>query len=125
MFGIDLGSFIVIMIIAIIFLGPDKLPEMLVQMVKLFRSLRSTVVEAKESIQKEIDIHELKSTALGYKEKIEEMAKETIAPLEKQTGDIGGMFGDLNKEFNDAGEKLLNETKEAATSDTKPLLSEK
>ena len=113
MFGIDLGSFIVIMIIAIIFLGPDKLPEVLVQAVKLFRSLRSTVVEAKDSIQKEIDIHELKSTALGYKEKIEEMAKETIAPIQSQQGEVKSLFGDLNKEFSEAGEKLLSETKTA------------
>ena len=111
MFRIDLGSFIVIMIIAIIFLGPDKLPEVLVQAVKIFRSLRSTVMEAKDSIQKEIDIHELKSTALGYKEKIEEMAKETLAPLEEHKNETKSLFGDLNKEFSEAGEKLLSETK--------------
>ena len=112
MFGIDLGSFIVIMVIAIIFLGPDKLPGVLVKAVRLFRSLKSTVSEAKDSIQKEIDIHELKSTALGYKEKIEEMAKETIAPLEKSGGEVGGLFGDLTKEFNETSEKLLSESEQ-------------
>jgi sec-independent protein translocase protein TatB len=109
MFGIDLGSFIIIMIIAIIFLGPDKLPEVLVQAVKIFRSLRTTVMEAKDSIQKEIDIHELKSTAMGYKEKIEEMAKETLAPLETHKNEASNIFGDLNKEFSEASEKLLSE----------------
>jgi len=113
MFGIDLGSFIVILIVAIIFLGPDKLPEVLVQAVKIFRSLRSTITEAKDSIQKEIDIHELKSTALGYKEKIEELAKEATSPIKNSSNEIGGLFGDINKEFKEAGEKLVTDTKSA------------
>jgi len=119
MFGIDLGSLIVIMIVAVIFLGPDKLPEMLIQVVKLFRSLKSSINEAKDSIQKEIDIHELKSTALGYKEKIEEMAKETIAPINSQQSELGNLFSDIGRDFKEAEETIKSDapalTTETAT----------
>jgi sec-independent protein translocase protein TatB len=110
MFGIDLGHLIIIMIVAVIFLGPDKLPEMLVQMVKIFRSLKSTITEAKDSIQKEIDVHELKSTALGYKEKIEDMVKESIAPINGEQNELGNLFSDLGKDFKDAEETIKSNT---------------
>jgi sec-independent protein translocase protein TatB len=109
MFGIDLGHLIIIMIVAVIFLGPDKLPEMLVQMVKLFRSLKSTITEAKDSIQKEIDVHELKSTALGYKEQIEDMVKDTITPLHGEQNELGNLFSDLGKDFKDVEESIKSD----------------
>jgi sec-independent protein translocase protein TatB len=61
-----------IAVIAILFLGPEKLPDAMVQIAKLFKSVRRTVDEAKSSFEEEIHIKELREEALGYRKKIEE-----------------------------------------------------
>jgi len=110
MFGIDLGSFIIIMIVAIIFLGPEKLPGMIVQVVKFFRSVKNTVQEAKESIEKEIDLHELKNTALGYKEKVEKLTDNLNNPSSMYDNKhVSDMFGDITKDFKEIEENLKKE----------------
>ncbi len=110
MFGIDLGSLIVIMIVAIIFLGPDKLPEMIVQIVKFFKSFKNTVQEAKDTIQKEIDLHELKNTAVEYKEKIEKLTDNLNNPSSMYNNkEVSDMFGDITKEFKEIEEGLKKE----------------
>ena len=110
MFGIDLGSFIVIMIVAIIFLGPEKLPGMIVQVVKFFRSVKNTVQEAKESIEKEIDLHELKNTALEYKEKVEKLTDNLNNPSSMYDNKhVSDMFGDITKDFKEIEENLKKE----------------
>ncbi len=67
MFGMGFMEIMVIAIIAIIFLGPDKLPETMVNIAKFFRSMKTTVANAKESIEQEMHISELKKEALSYK----------------------------------------------------------
>lgn len=110
MFGIDLGSFILILIVAIIFLGPDKLPDMIIQLVKFFKSVKNTVQEAKETIQKEIDIHELKNTATEYKEKIEKLTDGINNPASMYNNkEVSDMFGDITKDFKEIEEGLKKE----------------
>ena len=110
MFGIDLGSFIVITIVAIIFLGPDKLPEMIIQIVKFFRSFKNTIQEAKDTIQKEIDIHELKNTAVEYKEKIEKLTDNINNPASMYNNkEVSDMFGDITKDFKEIEDGLKKE----------------
>ncbi len=110
MFGIDLGSFIIIMIVAIIFLGPEKLPGMIVQVVKFFRSVKNTVQEAKDSIEKEIDLHELKNTALEYKEKVEKLTDNLNNPSSMYDNKhVSDMFGDITKDFKEIEENLKKE----------------
>jgi len=110
MFGIDLGSLIIIMIVAVIFLGPDKLPEMIVQIVKFFKSFKNTVQEAKDTIQKEIDLHELKNTAVEYKEKIEKLTDNLNNPSSMYNNkEVSDMFGDITKDFKEIEEGLKKE----------------
>lgn len=110
MFGIDFGSFIIILIVAIIFLGPDKLPEMIIQIVKFIKSFKSTVQEAKDTIQKEIDIHDLKNTALSYKEKVEELTKDINNPVNMYNNkEVSDVFSDISKDFKDIEENIKKE----------------
>lgn len=120
MFGIDLGSFIIILVVAIIFLGPDKLPEMIVQIVKFFKSLKTTVQEAKDTIQKEIDIHELKNTAVEYKEKIEKLTDGLNNPSSMYNNkEVSDMFGDITKDFKEIEEGLKKEAEVITETATK------
>lgn len=70
MFGIGIFELLVILIVAIIALGPNKLPQTIIDIVKFFRAVRKTMAEAKESFDKEIELSEIKQEALKYKNTI-------------------------------------------------------
>jgi sec-independent protein translocase protein TatB len=76
MFGMGFTEILFIAVVAILFLGPDKLPEAMVQIAKLFKSLRNTVNEAKSSFEEEVRIKELREEALNYRKKIEEASSD-------------------------------------------------
>jgi len=67
MFGMGFAEILIIGIIATLFLGPDKLPQTMVEIAKFFRSVKRTVASAKNSIEEELHISELKEEAMGYK----------------------------------------------------------
>lgn len=56
-----------VLVVAIIFLGPDKLPQALVDLAKFFKAVKKTLDDAKTSIDKELNLEELKKEALEYK----------------------------------------------------------
>ena len=76
MFGMGFAEIVIIAIVAVIFLGPDKLPETMVNIAKFFRSMKTTVANAKESLDQELNISELKKEALGYKEQLNSASSE-------------------------------------------------
>ena len=71
MFGMSFGEILIIAVIAILFIGPDKLPEAMVKIAKFFRSFKNTVNETKETIEQELHLAELKEEALTYKETLD------------------------------------------------------
>lgn len=76
MFGIGFTELILISIIAILFLGPDKLPETMVQIAKFIKSVKKTVGEAKNSLEEEMKIADLKDEALSYKKQLDDATSE-------------------------------------------------
>ncbi len=74
MFGMGFGELLLIGIIAILFLGPDKLPEAMVQIAKFFKSFKKSINEAKSSIEQEMQIQDLKEEAKKYKQKLDSAA---------------------------------------------------
>lgn len=76
MFGIGFTELLLIAIIAILFLGPDKLPTALVDMAKFIKSVKKTIGEAKSSLEEEMKIAELKEEALSYKKQLDEATNE-------------------------------------------------
>ncbi len=70
MFGIGFAEMLIIGVIAILFLGPDKLPEAMVQIAKFFNSAKKTITAAKSSIEEELHVSELKEEALRYKQEM-------------------------------------------------------
>ena len=71
MFGMGLGELFFIAVIAILFLGPEKLPDAMVQIAKFFRSVKRTVNDAQTSLEEELRISELKEEALKYKRQLD------------------------------------------------------
>jgi len=82
MFGMGFAEILIIGVIAILFLGPDKLPETMVQIAKFFKSVKTTVASAKNSIEEELHLQEIKEEANSYKRQFVEATNE----LEKSSG---------------------------------------
>jgi sec-independent protein translocase protein TatB len=74
MFGMGFSEILVIAIIAILFLGPDKLPDAMVKVAKFFKSFKNSINDVKSSFEQEMKIQELKEEALTYKKKLDEAA---------------------------------------------------
>lgn len=70
MFGMGLGEIFLIAIIAVLFLGPDKLPSTMVEIAKFFRSVKSTVSSARATLEEEMKFSEMKEEALNYKKEL-------------------------------------------------------
>ncbi|MDR2789485.1 MAG: Sec-independent protein translocase protein TatB [Campylobacteraceae bacterium] len=108
MFGIGFFEFVVIAIIIIIFLGPDKLPEAFMKVVKTLKTVSKTVHEAKSAIEEEINLEELKEDSKKYR-----------ALLEKNTQDVKKSFSleELENIKEDAAEvnSAINELKTKKT----------
>jgi Tat protein translocase TatB subunit len=84
MFGIGMTEIIVIMIVAIIVLGPKRLPEAVKQMAKIFKEVKSTIDEVKSSVVSEIeDIKKLPDVTEKKPSKEDEFEKEFEKELSK------------------------------------------
>ena len=70
MFGMGFTEMLLIAVIAILFLGPDKLPGTMVEIAKFFRSVKNTVSSVKDSLEEELNVTGIKQEALAYKEEL-------------------------------------------------------
>ncbi|MEN8146477.1 MAG: Sec-independent protein translocase protein TatB [Campylobacterota bacterium] len=85
MFGMGFAEILIIGVIAILFLGPDKLPETMIQIAKFFKSVKTTVASAKSSIEEELHLDEIKKEANSYKRQLNEATSDL--------GDLTGVEG--------------------------------
>ena len=101
MFGISMPEITVILIIAIIVLGPEKLPKVLVELAKYFKVIKKTINDAKSSFDQELRIAELKEDAKKYKESITQASegvrkKLTFEELDEIKGSMNSVKETLN-----------------------------
>ncbi len=75
-----------VLVVAIIFLGLEKFPQAVVDVVKFFRAVKKTLNDAKDTLDKEINIEEIKKETLEYQKlfenKIEDLKGVKIEELE-------------------------------------------
>ncbi|WQS93618.1 Sec-independent protein translocase protein TatB [Helicobacter pylori] len=86
MFGMGFFEILVVLIVAIIFLGSEKFPQAIVDVVKFFRAVKKTLNDAKDTLDKEINIEEIKKETLEYQKlfenKVESLKGVKIEELE-------------------------------------------
>ena len=87
MFGIGLPEMIIIAVVALIFIGPDKLPGVLrsigkglVELKRATSDARSTVQEEMQKIEEEIELKEVRESAQDFKNELGGVANK-IDPL--------------------------------------------
>ncbi|MDR0761753.1 MAG: Sec-independent protein translocase protein TatB [Campylobacteraceae bacterium] len=108
MFGIGFFEFIIIAIVIVIFLGPDKLPETIIKVIKTLKALKKTVNEAKSAIEEELNIEELKEESRKYRALLEKDAKNAIKSFSLEE------FKEL-KESTEEVNSVINELKNKTT----------
>ena len=72
MFGMGIMEIFLIAIVAIIALGPEKLPTTMVQIAKFLNKLKAGISDAKTTLDNELNISEMKEEANKCKAQIEE-----------------------------------------------------
>lgn len=93
------GEILVILVVAILVLGPEKLPSTIVEIAKILKAIKSNIDEAKASINKELKIVELKDEAQKYKDEFSQTNENIRKKLSFE-------------EFDQLKEDILNNTKE-------------
>lgn len=83
MFGMGFTEILIILIIAILFLGPDKLPGAMIDIAKFFKNTKNAIGSMKDSFEHEIESSGIKAEALAYKKELES-AQEQLSKV----GDI-------------------------------------
>ncbi|MCQ2707300.1 Sec-independent protein translocase protein TatB [Helicobacter pylori] len=121
MFGMGFFEILVVLVVAIIFLGPEKFPQAVVDVVKFFRAVKKTLNDAKDTLDKEINIEEIKKETLEYQKlfenkveslkgvKIEELEDAKVT-AEKEIKSIQDLMQDYQQSLeNNAPPNHLNE----------------
>ncbi|MDD3055493.1 MAG: Sec-independent protein translocase protein TatB [Aliarcobacter sp.] len=72
MFGMGFTEILLIAMVAIIALGPEKLPTTMVQIAKFINKIKTGIADAKTTLDNELNISELKAEATKFKTQIEE-----------------------------------------------------
>lgn len=116
MFGMGFTEILVIAIIAVIFLGPDKLPETMVNIAKFFRSMKSSIASAKASLDEELNIEELRREALQYKEELMSARNE----LDRANETIHDQFGKSKAALTSAVAQVSLENEPDKVSEARP-----
>lgn len=100
MFGMGLTEILLIAIVAVLFLGPDKLPSTMIEIAKFFRSVKGTVNSAKATLEDEIRLSGIKETVMDYKNELANASTELtrMSDLTEVTENIAALEKDLTLE---------------------------
>jgi sec-independent protein translocase protein TatB len=114
MFGLGMTEILLIAIVAVIALGPDKLPEAMIKIARMFNSVKKGISDAKTTLDNELNISELKAEANKFKAQIEDTKSSLMADTKIDLGldDI------LNDDF-EANKKTVLEDKKDIAKDEK------
>lgn len=125
MFGLGFTEILLIIVVAILFLGPDKLPGAMVDVAKFFRNVKQTIGTVKDSIEEEMHVSDIKNEVLSYKKELLNAGEN----LKKSTGmaEMGAQLTKLNDDITlhdePAPKSQMKKTEpEAVTFEKKPKL---
>lgn len=86
MFGMGFMEIFLILIVAIIALGPEKLPGALVDVAKFFKKMKGEINDAKSTIDRELDLSEMKQSAQELKDSVSNIQNMANIDLDDLTG---------------------------------------
>jgi sec-independent protein translocase protein TatB len=96
MFGMGFTEILLIALVAIIALGPEKLPTTMVQIAKFINKFKSGLEDAKATLNNELNISEMKEEANKFKSQLEETKTSLTIDSKVDLGLKDIMNDDLN-----------------------------
>ena len=136
MFGIGLPEMIIIAVVALIFIGPDKLPGVLrsigkglVELKRATSDVRSTVQEEMQKIEEEIELKEVRESAQDFKNELGGVANK-VDPLTLSKFNTEDQKEEISDSINESDldkpqTELVAEKTEATTDDVSGEIDEK
>ena len=136
MFGIGLPEMIIIAVVALIFIGPDKLPGVLrsigkglVELKRATSDVRSTVQEEMQKIEDEIELKEVRESAQDFKNELGGVANK-VDPLTLSKYNTEGQEEEISDSINESDldehqTESIAENTEATTTDASSEIDEK
>jgi sec-independent protein translocase protein TatB len=109
MFGMGFMEILLIAIVAIIALGPEKLPTAMVQIAKFINKFKTGLADAKSTLDNELNISEMKAEANKFKSQIEETKSSLSIDSKIDLGLNDIMNDDLNKTSSIQNKAIENE----------------
>ncbi|WP_169752251.1 Sec-independent protein translocase protein TatB [Campylobacter mucosalis] len=118
MFGMSLPEILIIAIIAVLVLGPDKLPDAMVSIAKFFKTVKKGVNDAKATFDQEVKIAELKEDAKKYTQSITQATENVRKKLTfEELDEIKKGVSEVTSGINDA----IDGVKKSAKAVTDPV----
>jgi TatA/E family protein of Tat protein translocase len=103
MFGIGMPEMLVILALALIVIGPKKLPDLAKSLGRAMREFKKATSEFKETIQLESELSEVKETFSDFSDEVKDAVDLNLKP-ERQKADKIGSDDDKNKEKDRQGD---------------------
>ncbi len=116
MFGMGFMEIFLIAIIAVIALGPDKLPTAMVEVAKFLKKFKSGIDDAKSTLDNELNITEMKAEANKFKAQLSDtkMSMTSDSRVNLGLGDI------MNDDLKEEKPKIKKEKKKKTEKVEKP-----
>ena len=111
MFGMGFTEILIIAVIAILFLGPDKLPSAMVDIAKFFRNAKNAIGSVKDTLEEEMNVSEIKQEALAYKKQLLD-ASEKLDKVTDVKGALNAQVDDLLNDDDEPAPKAAKEPEE-------------
>jgi Tat protein translocase TatB subunit len=131
MFGIGMPEMLVILALALIVIGPKKLPDLAKSLGRAMREFKKATSEFKETIQLESELSDVKETFNNLSDEVKGAADLNLKP-EKQKADTNSSDNEKNEEKDSEDESepddfgnLKNHKKEFDNLDTQSETSQK
>lgn len=112
MFGMGFLEIFLVLLVAIIALGPEKLPGAIVDTVKFFKKIKGEITDAKSTIDKELDLSSMKEDAAKLKESITSIQDAANLDIEEIAKTAAEPAKTVENEINKAKEATVNSKKE-------------
>ena len=116
MFGMGFTEILLIAMVAIIALGPEKLPTTMVQIAKFINKIKTGIADAKTTLDNELNISELKAEASKFKSQIEETKASLSVDSKIDLGLNDIMKDNLNTDSSVEPKKVEEEIKQEKVS---------
>jgi sec-independent protein translocase protein TatB len=115
MFNIGMGELLVILVAAMVLVGPGDLPKVTRWLAKAFKYIRTTVKSITAELSIEEDLREVKEAGKELKETVHSInplaeVTDEIEKTKRETREAFNILEDLNKNKPEEGQKTLVKT---------------